>query len=181
MIDGSVIAVVVPAYREAERLSEVVRTMPRFVDRVVVVDDASDDGTKENLARDQRLDVIVHRENRGVGAAIASGYRRALELGADVVAVMAGDGQMDPDDLEALLAPVLRGTAEYAKGNRLAHSRRHHSRQPVRLHGDLCSRTVAAPPRSPLSTLRLSERPHRYARGARHAHRGNPGASRLSR
>jgi glycosyltransferase involved in cell wall biosynthesis len=123
MIDGSVIAVVVPAYREAVRVGEVVRTMPAFVDRVVVVDDASDDATAASAraADDERLVVVEHRRNLGVGAAIVSGYRRASELGADVIAVMAGDGQMDPTDLAALLGPVLRGAADYAKGNRLAH------------------------------------------------------------
>jgi glycosyltransferase involved in cell wall biosynthesis len=122
MIDGSVIAVVVPAYREADRVGEVVRRMPDFVDRVVVVDDASDDATAERArSAGNAVDIVRHERNRGVGAAIASGYRRALELGADVVAVMAGDGQMDPEDLRALVEPLLRGDADYSKGNRLAH------------------------------------------------------------
>jgi glycosyltransferase involved in cell wall biosynthesis len=65
-----------------------------------------------------RVDVIVHERNRGVGAAITTGYARALELGAHATAVMAGDGQMDPADLPQLLAPVVAGEADYAKGNR---------------------------------------------------------------
>src|SRR5262245_13065607 len=117
MIDGSVIAVVVPAYREADRVGEVVRRMPAYVDRVVVVDDASDDATSERArSAGDAVHIVRHERNRGVGAAIASGYRRALELGADVVAVMAGDGQMDPEDLRALVVPLLRGDADYSKG-----------------------------------------------------------------
>jgi glycosyltransferase involved in cell wall biosynthesis len=99
-----------------------VRDVPPFVDHVLVVDDASRDRTFVEAARAHRrgLEVLRHPRNRGVGAAIATGYRRALELGADVAAVMAGDGQMDPADLPALLGPVVDGTADYVKGNRFA-------------------------------------------------------------
>jgi len=87
-----------------------------------VVDDGSHDGTARQAIRSARrgLEVIMHPANRGVGAAIATGYRRALELGADATAVMAGDAQMDPADLPRLLSPVLAGEADYAKGNRFA-------------------------------------------------------------
>ena len=119
----SVIHVVVPAYREARLLPRMLERIPVYVDRVVVVDDGSDDGTAtaaRNLG-DPRIEVLEHPENRGVGAAIASGYRRAFELGADVAAVMAGDDQMHPDDLEAVIAPIVRGEADYVKGNRFIH------------------------------------------------------------
>jgi glycosyltransferase involved in cell wall biosynthesis len=90
------------------------------VDHILVVDDASVDGTEKQARRSQRrgLEVIRHPENRGVGAAIATGYARAFALGADVTAVMAGDSQMDPADLAGLLAAVVDGQADYAKGNR---------------------------------------------------------------
>jgi glycosyltransferase involved in cell wall biosynthesis len=120
------IAVVVPAYNVAPRLSAVLATMPApLVDRVLVVDDASADGTadvaREAAVRDARVVLLRHEANRGVGGAIATGYRAALEDGADVVAVMAGDGQMDPEDLARVLEPVASGAADYAKGNRLLH------------------------------------------------------------
>lgn len=117
------IAVVVPARDEAAHIARVLRTMPTYVDVVVVVDDGSGDETAA-LAKahgGHRLRLVRHARSRGVGAALASGYGAAFEAGADVVAVMAGDGQMDPTDLRALLAPVLVGDAGYAKGNRLGH------------------------------------------------------------
>src|SRR5688572_25550499 len=97
--------------------------MPVFVDHIVVVDDASRDRTAVIAAErgGARAVVVSHAQNLGVGASIASGYTRACALGADVVAVMAGDGQMHPDDLAAVVLPVIRGDADYVKGDRLAH------------------------------------------------------------
>jgi glycosyltransferase involved in cell wall biosynthesis len=120
MFRGHRIAVVVPAFNEAQKIARTLRSIPGFVDHVLVIDDASADGTGRRAARSQRrgLEVIRHPDNRGVGAAIASGYRRALVLGADVTAVMAGDSQMDPADLVALVATVVGGQVDYAKGNR---------------------------------------------------------------
>lgn len=123
MLEGAKIAVVVPSYNEARWIGETVSTMPAFVDDVLVVDDASTDGTSEEAARagDPRVSVVRHAENRGVGAAIVTGYRAAHARGADVVAVMAGDGQMHPDDLLRVVAPVVRREHDYVKGNRLRH------------------------------------------------------------
>jgi glycosyltransferase involved in cell wall biosynthesis len=120
MWKGRRIAVVVPAYNEVGKIARTVRSIPGFVDHVLVVDDASEDGTDRIVRRMRRrgLTVFVHERNRGVGAAIATGYTAALEAGADVTAVMAGDSQMDPADLAALLEPVASGNADYAKGNR---------------------------------------------------------------
>jgi glycosyltransferase involved in cell wall biosynthesis len=123
VLDGLRIAVVVPSYNEERLITTVLATMPAFVDLVVVVDDASTDCTADVLRRTPgaRVRVLRHRENRGVGAAIVTGYRAALAAGADVVAVMAGDAQMHPEDLEGLLRPVITGLADYAKGDRLHH------------------------------------------------------------
>jgi glycosyltransferase involved in cell wall biosynthesis len=125
MIDGKHIAVVVPAFHEAAWIGEVLATMPAFVDQVVVVDDASRDETAACAARavcPAAVEVLRHATNAGVGAAIVTGYRRALAVGADIVAVMAGDGQMHPDDLAALCTPIARGDADYVKGDRLGHA-----------------------------------------------------------
>lgn len=122
MLRGRSVVVVIPARDEARFIGETVRSVPPWVDGIVVVDDGSRDGTGRLAAAEGRaVSIVRHEEARGVGAAIAAGYRRAVELGADVVAVMAGDGQMHPDDLEELVAPVVDGRADYAKGNRLDH------------------------------------------------------------
>jgi glycosyltransferase involved in cell wall biosynthesis len=121
MLEGKRVAVVVPAYDEERLVGETLRGIPDFVDRVFVVDDASRDatGARAREVADPRAEVIRHEKNRGVGAAIATGYRRALEEGIDVTCVMAADNQMDASELESLAGPVARGEVEYAKANRL--------------------------------------------------------------
>lgn len=120
MYAGHRIAVVVPALDEADKIARTIASVPAFADHVLVVDDGSRDGTAARARACARpgLEVLVHPDNRGVGAAIATGYRRARELGADVAAVMAGDAQMDPDDLPFLIEAVVQGGADYAKGDR---------------------------------------------------------------
>lgn len=122
------LAVVIPAFNESRAIVDTVATIPDFVDHVLVVDDASADDTSARahvgaarLARPAACEVIRHADNSGVGGAITTGYRRALALGADVAIVMAGDGQMDPGDLPALLEPIAAGAADYVKGNRFLH------------------------------------------------------------
>ncbi len=122
---ASVVAVV-PAHNEATQIGRVIETMPDFVDRIVVVDDASHDDTASVVRRhaDQegdRLLLLQHEVNQGVGAAIATGYKWACQQDFDVAVVMAGDGQMDPENLPALLDPIIDGEADYTKGNRLLH------------------------------------------------------------
>jgi glycosyltransferase involved in cell wall biosynthesis len=121
MLEGKRVAVVVPAYDEEGLIGETLAAIPEFVDRVYVVDDHSRDGTAARARKvgDPRIEVIVHDRNEGVGAAIVSGYRRALTEGIDVACVMAADGQMDPADLESIAGAVARGEVEYAKANRL--------------------------------------------------------------
>ncbi len=126
MIDGANVVVVIPAYNESRWIEQVVATLPPGVDRAVVVDDCSSDDTvalavaaaERGLAR---VDVLRHERNLGVGAAIVTGYEHAYSHGADIIVVMAGDGQMDPADLPALIAPLVRDEADYAKGDRLGH------------------------------------------------------------
>lgn len=120
MYKGAVVAAVVPAYREERMIARVIETMPEFVDHIVVVDDCSPDDTSQAALAvgDARLDLVRHEVNQGVGGAIITGHRRAMELGADVNVVMAGDAQMDPDYLPALLDPVTAGGFGFAKANR---------------------------------------------------------------
>ena len=121
MLEGKRVAVVVPAHDEEGLIGATLATIPEFVDRIYVVDDHSRDGTaaKAHEAGDPRVEVISHAQNEGVGAAIVTGYKRALAEGMDVVCVMAADGQMDPADLEQIAGAVARGEVDYAKANRL--------------------------------------------------------------
>jgi glycosyltransferase involved in cell wall biosynthesis len=121
MLEGKRVAVVVPAFDEEALIATTLAGIPEFVDNVIVVDDASRDGTAAAAAAttDGRVEVITHEKNEGVGAAILTGYRRALEDEIDVTCVMAADNQMDPSDLEAIAGPVARGEVDYAKANRL--------------------------------------------------------------
>jgi glycosyltransferase involved in cell wall biosynthesis len=122
------IAVVIPAFNERNKIAATVASIPEIVDEIYVIDDASSDDTGAIALASlppatpgRVFEVIRHADNRGVGAAISTGYRRALAGEADVAVVMAGDGQMDPEDLPALLAPIAEGTADYVKGNRFKH------------------------------------------------------------
>lgn len=124
MYKNKSIAVVVPAYNEEKMISQVLNTMPEFVDTVIVVDDASTDRTSEVVASHHaylhtQLVLLQHSCNQGVGSAIITGYKYAVSHDIDLVAVMAGDGQMDPDDLPRLIDPIIAGKADYTKGNRL--------------------------------------------------------------
>lgn len=121
MYRGARIAIVVPAHNEARLIRGTLASIPAWADRIIVVDDGSDDETFKlaSASDDLRVAVLRHRRNAGVGAAIASGYRAAFEDGADIAVVMAGDGQMHAEDLPALLEPLVERKAAYAKGNRL--------------------------------------------------------------
>lgn len=141
MYRGNTVGVVIPAYNEARFIGQVIDTVPAFVDQIYVVDDGSTDRTWAAIAkhatttnqpisptesitdggqvRNDRVVPIRHRCNRGVGRAIKTGYRRAHAEGIDVTAVMAGDGQMEPNELTRLIDPVIEGAAAYAKGDRL--------------------------------------------------------------
>lgn len=123
MFVGRSVWCVVPAHNEQRLLPRMLGRVPALIDGVVVVDDASQDGTSASAqaCSDPRIMLLRHEDNEGVGAAIRSGYRCALNAGADIVVVMAADDQMDPKDLPALLEPLVTGAADYVKGNRLLH------------------------------------------------------------
>ena len=178
MINNKTIAVVIPCFNEEKQISLVIKTMPDFVDRIVVVNDFSKDNmnevvmdywntaknntdielkdlTKEVFHKDdynfnhanyivhqqniqekelfvssevlnndesvERIILINHLKNGGVGAAIASGYKWCKDRSVECVAVMAGDGQMDPSELYSICSPVIEDGVDYSKGNRLRH------------------------------------------------------------
>lgn len=121
VIHGARVAVTVPAFNEERLIARTLQGIPPQVDRIIVVDDASCDATRDVVESidDPRIELVRHERNGGVGAAIVTGYKRFLAGDGDVCVVMAGDAQMDPDDLPALIEPVATRSADYAKGNRL--------------------------------------------------------------
>ncbi|MEA3479470.1 MAG: glycosyltransferase family 2 protein, partial [Bacteroidota bacterium] len=123
MYKDHAIAIVIPCYNEETQIENVIRTMPDFVDEMIVVDDQSRDQTvsivKGLQAKFNKITLIEHTVNQGVGGAIASGYIRAKEHDSDIAVVMAGDGQMDPKHLPGLLDPVINEGIAYTKTNRL--------------------------------------------------------------
>jgi len=123
MYRDKTIAVIIPAFNEEKLIGKVLESMPGFVDHIVVVDDASRDRTGEITQTyqkgERRITYIRHPKNKGVGGSIVTGYKWARDRGVDISVVMAGDAQMDPEDLPALLDPVAEGRVDYSKGNRL--------------------------------------------------------------
>lgn len=114
------VAVIIPCFNVERQVERVVASVPQTVRTLVVVDDCSTDATAAALARlsDPRVVRVAHSANQGVGGAMVSGYRAALERGAQICVKMDGDGQMAPEYLPQLLEPLLRGEADYSKGNR---------------------------------------------------------------
>jgi len=117
------VAVVIPAHQEARLLPRTLATLPDYVDQIFVVDDASTDGTGDvaKMTNDPRVQLISHQRNLGVGGAIVTGYRKACEEQYDAIVVVGADAQMDPTEMHRLLDPLVFGTADYVKGDRLGH------------------------------------------------------------
>jgi glycosyltransferase involved in cell wall biosynthesis len=140
MFGDQSVYVVVPAFNEEERIEATLRGQPEWVDRVVVVDDASTDRTVEVVegrqASDSRIELIRNSKNLGVGGATLVGFRWSAENGADVLVKMDGDGQMDPAYLGELLTPVVEGKSDYAKGNRFLNTEELASMPKLRLWGN---------------------------------------------
>ena len=141
MYEGNTVGVVIPAYNEEEFIGDVLKSIPSYVDRIYAIDDASTDDTWDEIQQhaewlnggetviasgetreEETVIPIQHNENQGVGGAIKTGYVRAMEDRIDIAVVVAGDGQMDSRDIERIIQPIVRGKADYVKGNRLLSS-----------------------------------------------------------
>jgi dolichol-phosphate mannosyltransferase len=118
---GARIAVVIPCYRVKRHVLDVIAAVPQDASLIVCVDDACPEKSGrhiETASIDERVVVIYHERNQGVGAAMVTGYRAALERGAEFIVKIDGDGQMDPALLSAFVTPIREGLADYTKGNR---------------------------------------------------------------
>lgn len=116
------IAAVIPAYCVERDIQTVLQGLPTYIRHIIVVDDASPDSSADLVAasakKDKRITLVCHRQNEGVGRTMVTGFKKALELGAQIVIKLDGDGQMDPAYIPALLTPLIEGKADYTKGNR---------------------------------------------------------------
>ena len=118
--------VIVPAFNEELLILDTLSGMPNFIDQIIVIDDCSTDKTNEIVTEaakhDDRIMLIVHEKNQGVGQSLIDGYLKSLDTECDATVVMAGDNQMDPNDLPNLLNTLIDGNHDYVKGNRLLHT-----------------------------------------------------------
>lgn len=116
------IVIIIPAYRVERDIENVLRGIPDYIKHIIIVDDASPDSTSTVITAlsnsDKRLILIQHSHNQGVGGAMISGFKKALELGAQIAVKIDGDGQMDASYIPALITPLIQGKADYTKGNR---------------------------------------------------------------
>jgi glycosyltransferase involved in cell wall biosynthesis len=138
-IDRS-LCVVIPAYKVSRQILEVLSKIDDYVKYIVVVDDACPEASGEIVLQgcaDKRVILVKHSENLGVGAATKSGYKKALELGADIVVKVDGDGQMNLSDLRTLVEPIIDGKADYTKGNRFYNIDQVQSMPKIRIVGNL--------------------------------------------
>lgn len=132
------ISVVIPAYKVKKHIKEVITTLPEFVTNIIVVDDKCPQGSGEYLLslHIEKVTVLFHEVNQGVGGSVISGYKKALELGSEIVVKVDGDGQMDPSLMHKLIEPIVDGSADYTKGNRFKDFKALKSMPKARLFGN---------------------------------------------
>jgi glycosyltransferase involved in cell wall biosynthesis len=133
------IAVVIPAYKVTRHIADVILKMPAMVWRIYVIDDACPEGSGKFVEKnidDDRVRVICHAQNLGVGGAVMSGYQAASTDGAEVIVKVDGDGQMDPGLIPYFVEPILAGEADYTKGNRFYDLEEIRAMPPMRLFGN---------------------------------------------
>ncbi len=133
------LSVVVPAFRAEATIASVIKQIPDYVDQIIVVDDASPDQTATIVAglNDRRIDLVRHTHNLGVGGAMVSGFKKALDSGAKLIAKVDADNQMDPRYLERFVAAALHCRCDYVKANRFGHIKSLSAMPRTRLAGNL--------------------------------------------
>jgi dolichol-phosphate mannosyltransferase len=138
MIDSIKIAVVIPAYKVANTIKELILSMPDTIDYFIVIDDKCPhfSGKEAEKLNRENLIVIFHELNQGVGGALITGYKKALELGCEIIIKIDGDGQMDPGHINSLIEPLIKNEADYTKGNRFQDFKALKSMPKIRLFGN---------------------------------------------
>ena len=136
MIKNKKIAVVIPSYKVKTHLKDVVLNLPEFVDFIIVIDDKCPQKSYEEVENLEKIYIVHHKINQGVGGAVVSGYKKAIELNSDIVIKIDGDGQMDSNYILPLITPLLENKADYTKGNRFRDFKALKSMPKVRLFGN---------------------------------------------
>lgn len=140
MLDNNKIAVVIPCFRVLAQIEKVINRIPDYIDMIYVIDDKCDQGSgnfvKENI-KDNRVKVIFHTVNQGVGGAVITGYKEAIKDNMDVVVKIDGDNQMDPRLAERFILPIVNSEADYTKGNRFFNLSDVSSMPKIRFFGNL--------------------------------------------
>ena len=132
------IAVVIPSYKVSKHILDVINGIPAFVNHIIVVDDKcpQNSGNIAETSTDKRVVVCYHQVNQGVGGAVVTGYKKALELGSEIVIKIDGDGQMDVNYMQKLIQPIIDGKADYTKGNRFTDFKALRQMPKIRLFGN---------------------------------------------
>lgn len=138
MLNNHCIVVVIPCFKVASYIEEVIKTIPNFVAHIIVIDDKcpEESGKIAESLKNPKVTALYHKENQGVGGAVLTGYNKAIELGGDIVVKIDGDGQMDINYLQKLIQPILHGKADYTKGNRFFDFKALHQMPKIRLFGN---------------------------------------------
>lgn len=141
------IGVVIPAYRVEKQIGWVLEKIPAFVTTIIVVNDASPDDSQrvieEHADRDPRIVPLRHEKNQGVGGAMITGFREALNRNVEIVVKVDGDGQMDPADIPVLIQPILNKEADFCKGNRFHDHKALRQMPRIRLMGNVAASLLA--------------------------------------
>lgn len=132
------ISVVIPSYRVSKHILEVINSIPEFVNHIIVIDDKcpQNSGNIAETSTDKRVVICYHEVNQGVGGAVVTGYKKALELGSEIVIKIDGDGQMDVSYMKKLIQPIIDGKADYTKGNRFTDFKALRQMPKIRLFGN---------------------------------------------
>jgi glycosyltransferase involved in cell wall biosynthesis len=135
------ISIVIPCYNVSKHIESVINGIPSEVLFIIVVNDCSSDSTQSKIEQiagnNSKVHILNHSINQGVGGAMISGYKKSLELGADITIKMDGDGQMDPTNIKKLVQPLIEGKADFTKGNRFRDLKSLKAMPPVRRMGNL--------------------------------------------
>ncbi len=136
MLHEKIIGVVIPSYKVRKFLKKVVSDLPEYIDYIIVIDDACPENSFQVVQGIEKVVLVKHNVNSGVGAAVISGYKKALELDVDIVIKIDGDGQMDNNHIPSLILPLIQGEADYTKGNRFRDFKALKEMPKIRLFGN---------------------------------------------